>query len=999
VGDFHQLPPVIKDEDKYIDPTRPHPNNNSSSSNTPNRRSSGSGVGCRTPGQGSGRSAASSGSGVCSGNSSSAQKKRKAPAAAEDLDSDNEDAPPKVPVIMASLPPGFITLTAAERAEWSLRARAQLAAKAGATAAAAAGFGAAGSSGGSSGIAVAAAGSPSVGAFAGGNPKQQQQQQDVDVDMQGSPCKKLCRPGSIKQDAFEDTSDTLLFMQPVQQQQPLPQDASWQCQQSSMQPAATPVAALSPPPQQLQPLLQRMTLQPDPQQLRALGIPAAKIPARQLPAAVQQTLASRKDLVGDQALLRKSRDLGLQMLLLGEAGVASAAAAAGGGAGRSSRSSGLAPETAAAAAAASVRGDQGVREQAVAIQEGDGADDDDEDEWAAVFEPEAALQQQQQQALIAAAAGRPEQKAALQQQQQLARVAAAAGKPEQDHINGRVEVGAAAVAAAAAVPLTDDVVEEDDTVMRMLHCGSPTAAAAAALHGDKLAGALQAGNSTSSDTAAAAGSGYAADASQDTPAAAASAAAGSDGVPAASGLLRLSLGSDHSDQPALLRSQAAAAAGDDDDWEIVDVLMPGEADRKAVVDLAAAESDDEDDVMIDLSSEWQCSQVDCKMQQQQGEVDWSAGAAGSAAVTPVKLKLEQQQHSPAAARSPAAVTPVKLEQQQQQHAAAGVAAASASGSAILTPVAPKLEQQQWVQQEQQQHVPSCNAAAAVAAAAAGAFRTPVKPKLEQQQLHGIAGYTPAAPGLTAAVPPVMVKQEQHQLAALPSALQLAAAATAAAAAAVHHSPGAAYAPRKVLGRDLGYAESGGFPFWRIPSGNIYDRDNTMSPASVHIAASGVSSSSSIGVGAAAGQQLSPGMSPLRPGLTSSSRATDTSYAGVNAAAAGAAAGSDSGRPVLPQWREAAWAKSYCFKSPAWAAAGFKPVVLRQPFRQVRVQPAMHQPYVQNMNFKLEVTHCGAAAARLTGSCVRNSTVWQLFVCTKCCRLFTTTAVLGELYDG
>jgi hypothetical protein len=129
---------------------------------------------------------------------------------------------------------------------------------------------------------------------------------------------------------------------------------------------------------------------------------------------------------------------------------------------------------------------------------------------------------------------------------------------------------------------------------------------------------------------------------------------------------------------------------------------------------------------------------------------------------------------------------------------------------------------------------------------------------------------------------------------------------------------------KVLGRELGYAESGGFPFWRIPTGNVYAQDNAMSPASVHVAVPGSGSSS----GLAAGQQqrMPPGMSPVRPGLTSSSRAAGSGPAGSS---------SSSGvRPVLPAWREAPRPKSYCFKSPAWAAAGFKPVVLRQPFRQV-----------------------------------------------------------------
>jgi hypothetical protein len=376
--------------------------------------------------------------------------------------------------------------------------------------------------------------------------------------------------------------------------------------------------------------------------------------------------------------------------------------------------------------------------------------------------------------------------------------------------------------------------------------------------------------------------------------------------------------------------------------------------------------------MVDLSTDWQCSQAECKMQQQQqqqqgemrrsarsaavtpvkfklqqqqDEVDMSAGAAGSAAVTPTKLKLEQQQqqHAPAAAITFAALTPavLKLELQQQQ---------AAAGGAIFTAVVPKLQQQQHalaaaispaavtpVQLKlEKQGAAACNAAAAAAVAAA--FITPVKPKLEQQQQqHEMAGNTPAGPGVTAVEPPVMVKQELHHVVpAPPSALQLAAAATAAAAAAaVHHSPGATHAPRKVLGRDMGYAESGGFPFWRIASGNIYDMDNQMLPASVRISsAPGVSSSSIIGLGAAAGQQqqLPAGMSPLRPGLTSSSRAP--SYGG-------AAAGSSSVRPVLPQWREAAWARSYCFKSPAWAAAGFKPVVLRQPFRQVRAAHKMH----------------------------------------------------------
>jgi hypothetical protein len=413
-----------------MEPDSPQTNNNSG--------------GCRSPGQASGKSAASSGR--------SSRKKRNA-TAAESFDSDDEDAAPNVPVIMALLPPGLVTFTAAERAEWSLRARGQLAAKAGAAAAAAAAgeSGLAGGSGASSGSAVAAAAV-------------------VDHKQQ-----------------HHDTADIPVGLQRVQQQQ-LQQDAD----AGGEQPAAPPVAAHSPPPPpQLQLLLQRMTQQLDTQQLRALGIPAAWSPARQLPADVQEMLAMRKDLAGEQTLLPKSRGLGLEMLL---------------------------------------------------------------------------------------------------------------GEP----------------------------------------CG------------------------------------------------------------------------------------AAAVAGGD----------------------------------------------------------------------------RQSNRS--------------------------------SGSK-----------------------------------------------------------------------------------------------TAAAAAAVHPSSAAAYEPRKVLGRDLGYAESGGFPFWRLPCGNIYDRGNTLSPASVQVSVPGVSSSSgSAGLGAAAGrqqQQLPPGMSPLQPGLTSSSRAPGD--AGVNAAGG-------SGRPALPQWREAAWRKAYCFKSPAWAAAGFKPVVLRQPFRQV-----------------------------------------------------------------
>jgi hypothetical protein len=426
VGDFYQLPPVVKTEDRFIEPDSPPITNNSG--------------GCRSPGQASGRSAASSGS--------RAEKKRKAAAAAKD--SDDEDAHPNVPVIMASLPPGFVTFTGAERADWSLRARAQLAVKAGAAAAAAAGeSGSAGGSGASSGSAMAAA--------AVVDHKQQQ----------------------------HDTADIPISLQRVQQQQ-LQQDAGAGGEQPAM------AAHSQPPSPQLQVLLQRMTQQLDTEQLRALGIPAARSPARQLPADVQQMLESRKDLAGEQTLLQKSRGLGLEMLLGEPCGAADVA----GGNGQSSRSSGSAP------------------------------------------------------------------------------------------------------AAAAAV--------------------------------------------------------------------------------------------------------------------------------------------------------------------------------------------------------------------------------------------------------------------------------------------------------------------------------------------VHRSPKAAYALRKELGRDLGYAESGTFPFWHIPSGNIYDRGNTMSPASMQVSVPGVSSSSggSIGLGAAAGQQqqlLPPGMSPLQPGLTSSSRAPGD---------AGTIAAGGSGRPVLPQWREAAWPKAYCFKSPAWAAAGFKPVVLRQPFRQV-----------------------------------------------------------------
>jgi hypothetical protein len=848
VGDFFQLPPVVKSEDRRLGPASPPPPHviNGSGGDTPNRRSSGGG---RT--QSSGRSAAGSGSGLrCnasgSGSSSSAQKRKREDPEPDDLDSDDEGAPPKVPVIMAALPPGFVTWTAAETAQWSTQAQARLAAKAAAAATAAAaaaaasrgtGAGSAGDSSSSAAAAAAAvaAGYPIVAALAGSDftdPLLQQQQQAVqqqqqcDVDMQGLPCKKQCRPGSNKQEQqpADDTVNADMYPQPMQQelqqQQRQVVDAASELlsQQSLPQPEAAAAAApedalaLSPQARLLQSLTQRMTQRLDPQKLRALGIPAARMPAGQLPAAVQQMLASRKDLLGAQPLLRKSQDLGLQMLLLQEAGAAAAVVRDGAG-----HSSGLAPGAAAAAAAAVVKVEPGVQQQEDGMEEDGGGDDDDE--WAAVLEAEATLQQQQQ------------------QQEQLAAAVGPADQQQQGYSSGNAAMGAAAVAAAAAVALPGDegIYEE---IMPTLQCGSPAAAAAAAAQlGSKCAGAVRASDSTSSDTAAAAaaaasglGAACAADASQGTPgAAAAAAAAGSGGVSDRFGLLRLSLGGDNSGQPALLRPAPAAAAGDNTDWEIVDMLEPGEAARKDVVDLAAVGDESDDEVIVDVSSE-ECEQVDCKMQ-----AGAAAAAAGLAVVTPAKIKLAQQQ--------------------QQQRALGGHAAAAAADVVV----------------------------------------TPVKPKLEQQQ--------------------------QYQVSAPPSALQLAAAATAAAAAAaaVPLSPAASPQRPKVLGRDVGYAESGGFPFWRIPAGDIYNRDNTISPALVHVSMPGTNGSS-MGLGTAAGQQqqLPPGMSPLRPGLTSGSSSSSGS----------------GGRPVLPAWREAAWAKSYCFKSAAWAAAGFTPVVLRQPFRQV-----------------------------------------------------------------
>jgi hypothetical protein len=59
-----------------------------------------------------------------------------------------------------------------------------------------------------------------------------------------------------------------------------------------------------------------------------------------------------------------------------------------------------------------------------------------------------------------------------------------------------------------------------------------------------------------------------------------------------------------------------------------------------------------------------------------------------------------------------------------------------------------------------------------------------------------------------------------------------------------------------------------------------------------------------------------------------------------AAAAAAAVSSSNGTssisiPRLPiAWHAPAYKKGYCFKSPAWAAAGFVPVLLKEPFRQV-----------------------------------------------------------------
>ncbi|KAF6250527.1 hypothetical protein COO60DRAFT_1465293 [Scenedesmus sp. NREL 46B-D3] len=169
VGDFYQLPPVIKQAERVIDPDRPQQN----SSGTPGR----SGSGGRTPGRadvsgrgasgGSGRSAAGSGGSFgkdVGAGGSSAQKKRKAPPA--DVDSDDKEAPAKVPVIMAALPTGYVTLTAAERAEWSMRARAQAAVTAAAAASASATDGAgAARSNAVSAAAAAAAGYPAAYCF------------------------------------------------------------------------------------------------------------------------------------------------------------------------------------------------------------------------------------------------------------------------------------------------------------------------------------------------------------------------------------------------------------------------------------------------------------------------------------------------------------------------------------------------------------------------------------------------------------------------------------------------------------------------------------------------------------------------------------------------------------------------------------------------------------------------------------------------------------------